>query len=50
MDDDFKGLTAEQKELAEGGYFEEAKLLVLREINREKNGLTAEEEGEDDRA
>lgn len=44
MDDDFKGLTAEQKELAEGGYFDTAKVLVLREINREKKGLPPEEE------
>jgi len=44
MDDDFKGVTAKQKELAEGGYFDTAKVLVLREINREKKGLPLEEE------
>ena len=44
MDDDFKGVTAEPEELREAGLFEEAKILVLREINREKKGLRPEEE------
>ena len=44
MEDDFKGITAEKKELREAGYYFEAKLLVLREVNLEKKGLTPEEE------
>lgn len=43
MGDDFKGITAEQKELREAGYFQEAKVLVLRGIYREKKGLPPEE-------
>jgi len=43
MDADFKGITAERKELREGGYFYQAKLIVLRNLWREKKGLTPEE-------
>jgi hypothetical protein len=32
MQIDFKGLTATRKELREGGYFQTAKLIILREI------------------
>ena len=32
MDNDFKGITAERKELWEGGYFYQAKLIVLRNL------------------
>jgi hypothetical protein len=36
MSDDFKGITATRKELREGGYFYQAKLIVLRNLWREK--------------
>jgi hypothetical protein len=36
MGEDFKGITAERKELREGGYFYQAKLIVLRNLWREK--------------
>ena len=39
MGEDFKGITAERKELREGGYFYTAKLIVLRNLWREKKGL-----------
>jgi len=39
MGEDFKGLTATRKELREGGYFYQAKLIVLRNLWREKKGL-----------
>ena len=39
MGEDFKGLTATRKELREGGYFYTAKLIVLRNLWREKKGL-----------
>ena len=46
MGEDFKGLTATHKELREGGYFYMAKLIVLRNLWREKKGLPSiEEEG-----
>jgi hypothetical protein len=46
MKDDFKGLTATKKELREGGYFQTAKLIILREIWQQKKRLPtpAEEE------
>lgn len=44
MAEDFKGITAERKELREAGYFQEAKILVLRDLQREKKGLPSEEE------
>jgi len=39
MGEDFKGITAERRELREGGYFYQAKLIVLRNLWREKKGL-----------
>jgi len=49
MGEDFKAITAERKELREGGYFYQAKLIVLRNLWREKKGLPSieEEEAED---
>ena len=49
MGKDFKGLTATHKELREGGYFYQAKLTILRNLWREKEGLPTieEEEAED---
>jgi len=44
MDENFKGITAERKELREGGYFYQAKLVVLRNLWREKKGLASVEE------
>jgi len=46
MGDDFTGITATRAELREGGYFYEAKLIVLDELNRQKKGglPTLEEE------
>jgi hypothetical protein len=32
MKDDFKGATATRKELRKGGYFQTAKLIILREL------------------
>jgi hypothetical protein len=46
MGEDFKGLTATRKELREGGYFYMAKLIVLRNLWREKKGLPSIEEEE----
>jgi hypothetical protein len=46
MGEDFKGLTATRKELREGGYFYQAKLIVLRNLWREKKGLPTIEEEE----
>jgi hypothetical protein len=46
MGEDFKGITATRKELREGGYFYEAKLIVLRNLWLEKKGL-ASVEGEE---
>jgi hypothetical protein len=45
MKDDFKGITAERKELKQGGYFYMAKLIVLRDLwLRKKGSATSEEE------
>jgi len=46
MGEDFKGLTATRKELREGGYFYEAKLIVLRNLWLERKGLASVEEEE----
>jgi hypothetical protein len=46
MGEDFKGITATRVELREGGYFYQAKLIVLRNIWREKKGLPTIEEQE----
>jgi len=43
MGDDFKAIMAERKELREGGYFYTAKLIVLRNLWREKKGLPSVE-------
>ena len=41
---DFAGITAERKELREGGYFYQAKLIVLRDLWLKKKGLPTSEE------
>jgi len=46
MGDDFKAITAERRELWEGGYFYQAKLIVLRNLWLEKKGLPCIEEEE----
>jgi hypothetical protein len=46
MSDDFKGITATRAELREGGFFYQAKLIVLRDLWREKKGLPTTEEEE----
>lgn len=46
MGTDFKGITATHKELRENGYFYKAKLIVLRNLWREKKGLPTLEEEE----
>jgi hypothetical protein len=48
MGEDFKAITAERKELREGGYFYTAKLIVLRNLWQQKKGLPTikEEEAE----
>jgi len=46
MGEDSKGITAERRELREGGYFYQAKLIVLRNLWREKKGLSTLEEEE----
>ena len=48
MGKDFKGITAERKELREGGYFYTAKLIVLRNLWREKKGLALHRRGGND--
>lgn len=46
MADDFKGIPATKAELREGGYLYQAKLIVLRNLWREKKGLPTTEEEE----
>jgi len=46
MKDDFKGITATRKELREGGYFQTAKLIILRELWQKKKELLPTEEEE----
>ena len=46
MADDFTGITATKAELREGGYFHQAKLIVLRNLWLEKKGLPTTEEEE----
>ena len=46
MGDDFTGVTPTRKELREGGYFYQAKLIVLRNLWRQKKGLPTVEEQE----
>ena len=44
MGNDFTGNTATQAELTEGGYFHDAKLIILDELWRQKKGLPTTEE------
>lgn len=44
MGDDFKGIAATRRELREGGYFYIAKLIILRNLYRQKRGLPSLEE------
>jgi hypothetical protein len=44
MGEDFKGITATREELWEGGYFYQAKLIVLRNLWLQKKGLPSIEE------
>jgi len=46
MGSDFKGITAERKELYDAGYFYIAKLIVLRDLWLQKKGLPTIEEEE----
>ena len=46
MGDDFKGITAERRELRESGYYDTAKTLVLIEVNQDKKALVRSEETE----
>ena len=46
MGNDFTGITATRRELREGGYFHEAKLIVLRNLWLRKKGLPTVEEEE----
>jgi hypothetical protein len=46
MGADFKGITAERSELWEGGYFYQAKLIVLRNLWLQRRGLPSVEEEE----
>jgi len=43
---DFVGISAERRELREGGYFHVAKLIVLRDLWLQKKGLPTSEEEE----
>jgi hypothetical protein len=38
MSNDFTGTTATKKELREGGYYQQAKLIVLRELLQQRKG------------
>ena len=46
MSNDFTGTTATKAELREGGYFHQAKLIVLRELWLGKKGLPTTQEEE----
>jgi len=46
MGSDFKGIIATRRELREGGYFHRAKIIVLRNLYRQKKGLPTVEEEE----
>ena len=46
MSNDFTGITATKAELREGGYFYQAKLIVLRNLFLQKKGLPTTEEEE----
>jgi hypothetical protein len=43
---DFKGVTATRRELREGGYFYAAKLIVLRDLWRQKRWIQTVEDEE----
>ena len=49
MANDFTGITATKAELREGGYFHQAKLIVLRDLWLGKKGLPLTEEEETSR-
>ena len=40
MSSDFTGITATKKELREGGYFHQAKLMVLKELLLQRKGAS----------
>ncbi len=42
---DLSGITATRKELVEGGYFQSAKVIVLRELQLQRKGSIAAYEG-----
>ena len=46
ISNDFTGITATKAELREGGYFHQAKLIVLRDLWLGKKGLPTTEEDE----
>ena len=46
MKTDFVGVTAERRELREGGYFYQAKLIVLRDLWLQQKGLPTSKEEE----
>ena len=46
MSNDFTGITATKAELREGGYFHQAKLIVLRDLWLGKKGLPTTQEEE----
>ena len=46
MPNDFTGITATKAELREGGYFHQAKLIVLRDLWLEKKSLPTTDEEE----
>ena len=46
MSNDFTGITATKAELREGGYFYQAKLIVLRDLFLQKKGFPTTEEEE----
>ena len=46
MKKDFVGISAERRELREGGYFYSAKLIVLRDLWLKSKGLPISEEEE----
>jgi hypothetical protein len=41
MSNDFTGTTATKKELREGGYFNQAKIIVLRELLLQRKGASS---------
>ncbi len=47
MSSDFTGTTATKKELREGGYYQQAKLIVLRELLLQRKGTFSTISNED---